>query len=383
MPRAHRRRREKKLMSMEEVNERFPLMKYKAWMTTRAEEGLPTAGGVAAPSSRPGSVRNADGAMDADDHIRKSHESHQSQIPTTSTAPNPPEPLSEKPSPPETTDQETKQEPLSSPPTSPKPTRSTKVKSPTPTAPQANLAAPADHDDDHSDMEDDDQIQNAVPTEMMERPGDSCAICIDTLENDDDIRGLSCGHAFHASCLDPWLTSRRACCPLCKADYYIPKPRPEGDTSDGVNQQPGTGNIGRRPVGMSSVRLDGQAMPQPAYIGGRGRPRMILPGRFITIGHFEGRQGRYGFPTVHRQPRGDATAPTSNNGRDMNVGNEEQTQSAGWRSRLPNVRLPRPSIPNRFRRGQAGNTDTTTGDNPVANQQPNQDRTPSQVEAGT
>src|SRR5271163_866091 len=58
MPRAHRRRREKKLMTMEEVNERFPLTKYKAWMTTRAEEGLPTAGGIAATApSRAASIK--------------------------------------------------------------------------------------------------------------------------------------------------------------------------------------------------------------------------------------------------------------------------------------------------------------------------------------
>lgn len=48
MPRTHRRRREKKLMSMDEVNERFPLVKYKAWRSSRADEGLSTAGGIAA-----------------------------------------------------------------------------------------------------------------------------------------------------------------------------------------------------------------------------------------------------------------------------------------------------------------------------------------------
>jgi len=65
------------------------------------------------------------------------------------------------------------------------------------------------------DEDDDDHIHTAVPPELLTNPGDSCAICIDTLEEDDDIRGLTCGHAFHAGCLDPWLTSRRACCPLC------------------------------------------------------------------------------------------------------------------------------------------------------------------------
>ena len=42
MPRPHRRRREKKLMSMEEVNERFPLMKYKAWRLSLIHISEPT-----------------------------------------------------------------------------------------------------------------------------------------------------------------------------------------------------------------------------------------------------------------------------------------------------------------------------------------------------
>jgi hypothetical protein len=50
-------------MTMDEVNERFPLTKYKNWVASRAREGLPTSGGVTASPSRPGSVRNVDGAM--------------------------------------------------------------------------------------------------------------------------------------------------------------------------------------------------------------------------------------------------------------------------------------------------------------------------------
>jgi hypothetical protein len=49
------------------------------------------------------------------------------------------------------------------------------------------------------------------------------------------VRGLTCGHAFHAACIDPWLTTRRACCPLCKADYYTPKPRAQAaEAGDGM-----------------------------------------------------------------------------------------------------------------------------------------------------
>lgn len=48
----------------------------------------------------------------------------------------------------------------------------------------------------------------------------SCAICLDAFAGADTVRGLVCGHVFHADCVDPWLTKRRACCPICKRDYY-------------------------------------------------------------------------------------------------------------------------------------------------------------------
>lgn len=60
MPRPHRRRREKKLMTMDEVNERFPLVKYKVWRSSRANQGLPTEGGITAPNSRPQSLKEDD-----------------------------------------------------------------------------------------------------------------------------------------------------------------------------------------------------------------------------------------------------------------------------------------------------------------------------------
>lgn len=49
----------------------------------------------------------------------------------------------------------------------------------------------------------------------------TCAICLEVLEDGDNVRGLICGHVFHSDCLDPWLTKRRACCPMCKRDYFF------------------------------------------------------------------------------------------------------------------------------------------------------------------
>ncbi|PLB34244.1 E3 ubiquitin-protein ligase RNF103 [Aspergillus candidus] len=49
---------------------------------------------------------------------------------------------------------------------------------------------------------------------------DQCAVCIEYFDEEDCIRALVCGHIFHTLCVDSWLTKRRACCPLCKMDYF-------------------------------------------------------------------------------------------------------------------------------------------------------------------
>lgn len=202
MPRPHRRRREKKLMTMDEVNEKFPMMKYKNWVLERAKDGLPTAGGVSAPPSRAGSVRSVEGIVPAvvPEEPSRNQATADSSVPKTEQPANA---TSEKPA---------GQQPAAA-------TTTTQDAS-NPQQPQLQRVH-TDEDDD-----DDEHINAAVPPEMLGTSGDTCAICIDTLEDDDDVRGLTCGHAFHAVCVDPWLTSRRACCPLCKADYYTPKPRP-------------------------------------------------------------------------------------------------------------------------------------------------------------
>lgn len=60
----------------------------------------------------------------------------------------------------------------------------------------------------------------------------TCAICLEVLEDEDKVRGLVCGHVFHSECLDPWLTRRRACCPMCKRDYYY-----KGGENENANEE--------------------------------------------------------------------------------------------------------------------------------------------------
>jgi hypothetical protein len=42
-----------------------------------------------------------------------------------------------------------------------------------------------------------------------------CAICLDEFDEDAQIRGLRCSHAFHTQCLDEWFGRYNEYCPLC------------------------------------------------------------------------------------------------------------------------------------------------------------------------
>ncbi|KAG5362874.1 E3 ubiquitin-protein ligase RNF13 [Yarrowia sp. B02] len=79
-------------------------------------------------------------------------------------------------------------------------------------------------------------------TDRVEPPADpdTCAICIEQLEDCDEIRVLKCNHVFHFSCITPWMTNRNASCPLCKTLYYIPPPPPMPDwlANNGQGQTP-------------------------------------------------------------------------------------------------------------------------------------------------
>ncbi len=59
--------------------------------------------------------------------------------------------------------------------------------------------------------------------------GATCAVCIEDYESGDELRALDCGHAFHKDCIDPWLITKRACCPVCK-HVIAPPPPPRQDS---------------------------------------------------------------------------------------------------------------------------------------------------------
>ncbi|KAH0259140.1 hypothetical protein KCU91_g15388, partial [Aureobasidium melanogenum] len=305
MPRPHRRRREKKLMTMDDVNERFPLTKYKIWRASREAHGLPAAGGVSAAPSRAPSIRQSNPAdlLESPQSPRTTLEMAQQHHVNTAAAAS-----------------------------------STAAATAYDKVPleKAETVASSMHENDHESDDEDDPIRTAAPPEMVAPPGDTCAICLDNLEDDDDVRGLTCGHAFHAACLDPWLTSRRACCPLCKTDYYVPKPRAADDADE----------TGRRERGM---RLP--SSPAAAWIGGRrsgntGRRRMMLGGpRFLVA---EPHTEQHGIPEIMQSD------PSSD---------DRHESQGGWLSRLPRFSNP-------LRRGNNTTQNTTT-------------TTPGDLEAGT
>ncbi|RDA92903.1 hypothetical protein CP533_3843 [Ophiocordyceps camponoti-saundersi (nom. inval.)] len=256
--RPHRRRREKKLMSMDEVNERFPMIKYKKWMSERAQQGLPTAGGVSVPASRSNSLCDADGIAAA--VSAKELPSIQGRRPSDASA------VSVAP----VVVSETEIRDAEKAAVEPEPAGDTGADK----APEPQRMSSEDDEDDH--------INAALPPECLGAPGDTCAICIDVLEDDDDVRGLTCGHAFHAVCVDPWLTSRRACCPLCKADYYTPKPRPNPDIEttltnptnpDAGIDSPPTTPFGRVRAAVFRYRNSGPTQPPPPSPARRVRSR--------------------------------------------------------------------------------------------------------------
>jgi hypothetical protein len=312
MPRPHRRRREKKLMSAEDVNARFPIMKYKAWRATREQEGLPAAGGITAPPSRAGSVKDVEGTIG-----RKSDEDRPTsslsirpqagpQATTATEASNKPTII--------TTDTDSVIE---------KSTVTVTENAEKPKLAATTIATTADdkppttnrRDDDSSDDEDYAvPIAEAVNAEVADAPpGDTCAICLDSLEDDDDVRGLTCGHAYHIACIDPWLTTRRASCPLCKADYYVPKPKPEGEEA-------GTGGHGRH---GNRHRMNLPQSPRHAFFAFNPRGRS---GFFSSM-----------TATANPQLRGVSQSPHRNRRayRYAESAEVQPAQPLSWRDRLP------------------------------------------------
>ena len=51
-----------------------------------------------------------------------------------------------------------------------------------------------------------------------------CLICLDDYQPEEDIRVMSCRHAFHQACVDEWLQTGRNNCPACRTTVRSKKP---------------------------------------------------------------------------------------------------------------------------------------------------------------
>lgn len=74
-------------------------------------------------------------------------------------------------------------------------------------------------------------LRNRLPARMLKRIGtvqfvkgmhyETCAICLEDFVEYEQLRVLPCRHAYHAQCIDPWLTKNRRVCPICKRKVIV------------------------------------------------------------------------------------------------------------------------------------------------------------------
>lgn len=234
-----RRRREKKLLTMDELDEKFPIQKYKEWCSHRELSGLSTEGGISSAAAQ--ALSNGEQPINEEDGHSISDDTKKDQPYTVSTnvvedtETLPPFEKSED----KGDDRKSEDKVLTNARTS---------------STIESLDAPAITN----------MASKSLDPDQSKMAGDLCAICIDSLESDDDVRALSCHHVFHSDCVTPWLTTRRAICPLCKTDFYVP-PQSEENSSQVL------------PEVFSEMPTD-ISRPRPAVItGDENHPQLMYP----------------------------------------------------------------------------------------------------------
>lgn len=63
-------------------------------------------------------------------------------------------------------------------------------------------------------------IKFSVLAEAMEDHDVMCAVCLNIMERQEEVRMLmSCSHIFHRRCLDKWVDYGQKTCPLCRSPF--------------------------------------------------------------------------------------------------------------------------------------------------------------------
>jgi hypothetical protein len=167
------------------------------------------------------------------------------------------------------------------------------------------------------------------------------------------------------------LTTRRACCPLCKADYYTPKSRPQA--AEGVDGTTGVIHVTLPSDSRPSNRMNLPSRPRHAFFSfgrmNRGpRNQHVSSGR-RTVGESPTRDDAHSSSLSHSRSRADS-GPSS----------ENRSSTGLWsvfRTAVPGLRL------TRGRNNQS--EPVASGANPAATAHGStteSSTTPSQLEAG-
>lgn len=90
----------------------------------------------------------------------------------------------------------------------------------------------------------------AVPVEevkLRKEAEGECPVCLSGFGKEDEVKQLSaCNHCFHASCIDPWLSSHDNC-PVCRASIAVNRPpassAPAGRDSDHLRGLPDASSL--------------------------------------------------------------------------------------------------------------------------------------------
>lgn len=145
-----------------------------------------------------------------------------------------------------------------------------------------------------TDTDDDDEEEETTPMPVCDEGSlTTCAICIDDMTDDTLVRGLACGHIFHPECIDPWLLTRQARCPLCKTSFYMPKPEdPLGpEPVDVIEEQ-------ERERERQTAREQGPMRRLSVRLWGTPRPQNEAHGEHTTTASTEVRPIEVAMPAV-------------------------------------------------------------------------------------
>lgn len=184
----------RRLLTQEQLESLFPIQKYKDWSSQQEQQGLPSEGGLSDSAAQA-----LEKSIMANTPPQLPQEAGQLQDGNSTTAVVEELDLSED-----------KNKTASASASKSTPTVDTQQVHPEP--------------DTTKDPEEESDLRLSP---VHSSSGDICVICLESLEPEDDIRALSCHHVFHSDCIVPWLTTRRALCPLCKRDYFVGNPESE------------------------------------------------------------------------------------------------------------------------------------------------------------